>query len=165
MVSMRPVTEGEQVGVPTAPKCRNDPRRTRRNTLGDSGRRRVSAAFFRLARSGGSQAAYVHLKDCSREARASALDRGCVKTIGSSKAHCVFGHVGSNSRDSPALNRALSNLQGMQFGFSHSLGRFLPLNTLVQADLYSTQQPSVEWLRRPDLNLPMYARGPRTKRV
>ena len=36
---------------------------------------------------------------------------------------CIFGHVGSISRDFVDSNRALSNLHGMWFGFSHIHGR------------------------------------------
>ena len=32
---------------------------------------------------------------------------------------CIFGHVGSISRDFIDSSRALSNLHGMRFGFSH----------------------------------------------
>jgi hypothetical protein len=42
-------------------------------------------------------------------------------------AQCIFGHVGSISRDFVDLNRALPNLHGMPFVFSHSLGRVLPV--------------------------------------
>jgi hypothetical protein len=34
---------------------------------------------------------------------------------------CIFGHVGSISRDFVDSNRALSNLVGKWFGFSHTL--------------------------------------------
>jgi hypothetical protein len=38
-------------------------------------------------------------------------------------AQCIFGHVGSISRDFVDSNRALPNLHGMSFVFSHSLGQ------------------------------------------
>ena len=41
-------------------------------------------------------------------------------------AQCIFGHVGSISRDFADSNRALPNLHGMPFVFSHSLGQLLP---------------------------------------
>jgi hypothetical protein len=39
---------------------------------------------------------------------------------------CIFGHVGSISRDFVDSNRALSNLHGKWFGFSHTLDPILP---------------------------------------
>jgi hypothetical protein len=39
---------------------------------------------------------------------------------------CIFGHVGSISRDFVDSNRALSNLHGKWFGFSHTLGHDPP---------------------------------------
>jgi len=36
-------------------------------------------------------------------------------------AQCIFGHVGSISRDFVDSNRALPNLHGMSFVFSHTL--------------------------------------------
>jgi len=42
-----------------------------------------------------------------------AFDRGCVKTLEALMVKCIFGHLGSISRDFVDLNRALSNLHGM----------------------------------------------------
>jgi hypothetical protein len=36
-------------------------------------------------------------------------------------AQCIFGHVGSISRDFVDSNRTLPNLHGMSFVFSHTL--------------------------------------------
>jgi hypothetical protein len=43
--------------------------------------------------------------------------RGCVKTLEALMVQCIFGHVGSISRDFVDSNRALSNLHGKRFGF------------------------------------------------
>ena len=56
----------------------------------------------------------------------SQIDRGCVKTLKPLMVQCIFGHVGSISHDFVDSNRALSNLQGKWFGFSHGLGQYLP---------------------------------------
>jgi hypothetical protein len=40
-----------------------------------------------------------------------------VKTFEALMVHCIFGHVGSISRDFIDSNRALSNLHGKWFGF------------------------------------------------
>jgi hypothetical protein len=46
-----------------------------------------------------------------------------VKTIEALLVQCIFGHVGSISRPFVDSNRALSNLHGKWFGFSHGLGQ------------------------------------------
>src|SRR5450631_1129789 len=55
--------------------------------------------------------------------RLAGLGRECVKTLKPSMVQCIFGHVGSISRDFVDSNLALSNLHGKWFGFSHTLGQ------------------------------------------
>ena len=57
----------------------------------------------------------------AKNLQVSAMGRGCAKTIGPSKAHSNSGHLGSISPDFSTSTRALSNLRGVYFEFSHSL--------------------------------------------
>jgi hypothetical protein len=51
------------------------------------------------------------------ECQRTAVGRGCVKTLEALMMQCIFGHVGSISRDFIDSNRALSNLHRKWFGF------------------------------------------------